>query len=89
MRTCAHCGTSIEGYRPQARRCGPPCRAAASRARKAAEASARVERPRRDQTPQNRTQRTTETVAWESLPPAEQHRIESLLSRHADLVEAA
>jgi len=89
MRTCEHCGTSIDGYRRQARSCGGPCRAAASRARKAAEPPAGVEDPGREQTAQNRTQRATELVPWEALLPVEQDRIESLLSRHADLLEAA
>lgn len=92
MRTCAHCGMSIDGYRPQAIYCGGPCRAAASRKRA-------TERPRDgqsvseatapDQTAHNRTQRATEVVEWEHLSADEQHRIERLLLRHADLLEAA
>jgi hypothetical protein len=33
-RNCGHCGRRLDGYRRQARYCGGPCRAAASRARK-------------------------------------------------------
>ncbi len=70
MRTCANCGTSLDGYRPQAIYCGGPCRAAASRKR-AAEKSrngyAAPEATAPDQSAQKRTQRAGESIEWESL----------------------
>jgi hypothetical protein len=86
MRTCIECGTSIEGYRRQARYCGGPCRAAASRARKAEKAARAVEHQALDQTAPKRTHATTEVVAWDALARHEQHRIEGILERHADLL---
>jgi len=89
VRTCAHCGTSIDGYRSQARYCGGPCRAAASRKRATGRSSAgqlSSEHCAREETAHKRTQTVTEVVEWASLPADEQDRIERLLVRHADLL---
>ena len=55
MRVCAHCGTSLDGHRRQARYCGGPCRAAASRTR-AAERSKTVSGPGAQRARQKRTE---------------------------------
>ena len=58
-RACENCGASLRGYRSQARCCGGPCRAAASRSR-AAERQANAERSHDaaplEETAQNRTE---------------------------------
>jgi hypothetical protein len=56
--TCAQCGISLAGRRPQARYCGGPCRAAASRARSLRtlqDLAPNPEAARRQQTAQKRT----------------------------------
>lgn len=91
MTVCANCGTSLDGYRPQARHCGGPCRAAASRARAAQTppvVSPTVTAISGEETAQKRTQQATEPVIWDALPRAEQERIGKLLARHADRREA-
>jgi hypothetical protein len=85
MRICGHCGTSLDGYRRQAIYCGGPCRAAASRSRKAAQV---VEHPTLTESAPKRTGGPREIVDWASLPSDEQERIEALLARHADLMVA-
>jgi hypothetical protein len=87
MRTCAHCGTPIEGYRRQARYCGGPCRAAASRARSVKVADGASD-GRHAESARNRTHGTAEVVEWAALPREEQEWIEGLLARHADLIDA-
>jgi len=104
-RTCANCGKSLDGYRADAKSCGPPCRTAAWRARAA-------ETPADDATvllpasvarsPHSRTHLalpvTTRTAATPAPPdsdavplatPAEEARIADLLARHDDLLREA
>jgi hypothetical protein len=91
MRACAHCGTSIAGYRRQARHCGGPCRAAASRASRArtAERSNSVvpapEPSALDKSAQKRTQEAT----WPLAAPAEEALAERLHQDYPELSEAA
>ena len=42
MRSCVVCGASLDGRRADARHCGGPCRAEASRLRQILKGSARV-----------------------------------------------
>lgn len=88
MRTCAHCATSLDGYRRQARYCGGPCRAAASRARAAERSSSVVSAPEPsvlDEGAQKRTQEAT----WRLATPAEEALAERLHQDYPELWEAA
>jgi len=92
VRICANpvCGNSLDHRRPQTRSCSGPCRAAASRAKKAATAAQTLDHPPLDQTARKRTHAATEVVAWDALSRAEQDHIEGILARHADrLADAA
>jgi hypothetical protein len=100
-RTCVNCCKSLDGYRADAKSCGPPCRTAAWRARAAERAAddATVLLPTSvARSPHSRTHLavavTTTTVATPAPPdsdavplatPAEEARIADLLARHADL----
>ena len=65
MRTCANpaCGKSLDDRRPQTRSCGGPCRAAASRARKAAKAAQGIDQPTSNETAPKRTHATPDRPA--------------------------
>lgn len=89
QRSCANCGISIIGYRPQANYCCGPCRAAASRARAAHERpSPTPGAPARAaaETAQNRTHVPPGGRGYQMASPAEEARIADLLARHADLL---
>jgi hypothetical protein len=66
MRICANCSKSLEAYRRQARYCGGPCRAEASRARAAQRQDPTLARDgatRLEETALNRTQSLTGGVS--------------------------
>lgn len=88
MRTCQHCGASLEGRRRHAIYCGGPCRAAASRA-KAAESrepdAPVVEQRHHVECAQKRTSCATDIIQWGQLSAADQDRIERIMRDHADL----
>jgi hypothetical protein len=88
MRYCVHCGTSIDGYRRQARYCGGPCRAAASRARAAERSNSVVPSPEPsalDEGAQKRTQEAT----WPLATLAEEALAERLCQDYPEMWEAA
>lgn len=91
MRTCEHCGQSIEHKRRDARHCDGPCRAAASRASRAraAERSNSVvpapEPSALDEGAQKRTQEAT----WPLATPAEEALAARLRQEYPELWEAA
>ena len=88
MRSCANCGTSIDCYRRQARYCGGPCRAAASRARAAERnhpAAPVVAHAWTRESAQNRTQRLPDTDQWTLATPAEEALADRLRRDYPDL----
>jgi hypothetical protein len=91
--TCAQCGISLAGRRPQARYCGGPCRSAARHARTALCQEASKPLPQTAPRTQAHQSRAHERPAAHHAPPAtpaEEARIADLLARHADpLGEAA
>jgi hypothetical protein len=88
VRTCERCGASLDGYRRQARYCGGPCRAAASRARAAEGSNGIVPSPEPSALDES-AQKRTEEATWTLATPAEEAIAERLRQKYPDLCEAA
>jgi hypothetical protein len=88
VRTCANCGTSIDGYHRQARSCGGPCRAAASRARAAERSNGIVPSPEPSALDES-AQKRTEEATWTLATPAEEALAERLRRKFPEMWEAA
>jgi hypothetical protein len=92
LRQCECCGQTLDYYRRQARYCGGPCRAAASRAR----AARRAETPERDpwavgrqETAPTRTHTTTAGLKWSVATGAEEALAERLKRDYPEMWAAA
>lgn len=88
MRVCAHCGTSLDGHRRQARYCGGPCRAAASRTRAAERSKTVVPAPEPSVLDKSALRHTAEAT-WPLATPAEEALAERLAQEYPELWEAA
>jgi hypothetical protein len=85
IRVCIQCGVALCGYRRQARYCGGPCRAAASRARiveRSNNASQAREPSVLDESAQKRTD-----GAWRLATPAEEALAGRLRHRLPELTD--
>jgi hypothetical protein len=92
VRTCQHCGASLEGRRRQAIYCGGPCRAAASRARAAErrQLAAEVAEPSSArESAQKRTRPAPAASEWLVAKPDEEALAERLRLTYPELWEAA
>jgi hypothetical protein len=92
VRMCAHCAVPLDGRRRQARYCGGPCRAAASRARAAesTEPVAAAVEPNSDrESAQKRTQRAAARSEWQVATRAEEILAEHLRQQYPELWEVA
>jgi hypothetical protein len=88
VRTCEHCGRSIEHKRRDARHCDGPCRAAASRTRAAERANnaARASEPSlRDKSAQKRTQPATNAATWTIATVAEEALADRLRREYPEI----
>ena len=88
MRRCQNCRASLDGYRRQARYCGGPCRAAASRARAAERSNGIVPSPEPRALDESAQKRTGE-AAWTLATSAEEALAERLRQKFPELWEAA
>jgi hypothetical protein len=88
VRTCERCGASLDGYRRQARYCGGPCRAAASRARAAKRSNSVAPAPEPSVLDQS-AQKRTEEATWTLATAAEEALAERLRQKFPEMWEAA
>jgi ribosome-binding protein aMBF1 (putative translation factor) len=85
MRSCAYCGTAIDGRRPQAKYCCGACRAAASRVR-AAERSSEAATPVEATKPhRNRTAGHRGPIRERRATRAEEALLARLMRKYPDL----
>jgi hypothetical protein len=88
VRTCEHCGRSIEHKRRDARHCDGPCRAAASRGRASERSNSVAPAPDPgvlDQSAQKRTGHASDGAEWQLATPAEEALLERITREYADL----
>jgi hypothetical protein len=92
MRRCECCGQTLDGYRRQARYCGGPCRAAASRVRAAERREPVVpvvESSAARESAQKRTQDATWHLEAQLATPAEEALAKRMRRDYPEIWEAA
>jgi hypothetical protein len=88
VKVCLACGQSLGGYRRQARYCGGPCRAAASRAR-ADESRERVAAMVEPSSAQKSAQKRTDDAGGQLATVEQEELIAYLRAKYPDLLESA